>query len=95
MTVHICRPLTVWGRYIVWCPTCERNRSFVGMHQAWYDPIYTCCGCGDSWSGGQRLPRPFQRGWRPKSIKVAQDRWEDALEGLDLTEALRELMEGA
>lgn len=73
--VHVYAPTTHWGRGIVHCPTCDRRRRFVVFFQAWYGGTWTCCGCGDSFADGQRLPRPFKRGWRAESIRSARRRW--------------------
>lgn len=45
---------------------------------AWYGPTITCCGCGDSWSDGEMLERPFRRGWRKESIGRAVRDWYEA-----------------
>lgn len=34
----------------------------------WYDPLISCLKCGDQWSGGERLARPFARGWRERAV---------------------------
>lgn len=63
--VHVC-----WSRVdseyrrVLHCPTCKRRRRFYVWAQDWYDPVATCCACGDAWSGGERLMRPACRGWR-------------------------------
>lgn len=65
----------MWERRIVYCPTCDRNRRFVTMHQHWYGTTWTCCACGDSWADGERLTRPFSPGWRQKAAVAAKKRW--------------------
>lgn len=55
------------------CPTCERQRRFACFHYAWYGWHTTCLRCGDSWSDGERMDRPFERAWRPKVIRRAWD----------------------
>lgn len=74
-TVHVYAPDTFWQRTIEHCPTCKRRRRFVVMHQIWYDPTATCCGCGDSWTSGYRDARPFARGWRDTAVRRARQRW--------------------
>lgn len=57
------------------CPVCQREAHLVGATQDWYDTTWTCCRCGDSWAGGELLPRPFVRGWRQEAIRGACRRW--------------------
>ncbi len=76
--IHLCRPATWWGRTVRDCPTCGSRRRFVVMLQEWYGAVWTCCGCGDSWSDGQRHERPFARGWRDRERHRARDRWNAA-----------------
>jgi len=76
-SVLICTPSYVIERSIRYCPTCERRRRFVSTVALWYDPISTCCGCGDSWTYGQRDPRPFARNWRPGAVSRAKRMWEN------------------
>lgn len=73
--VVVCRPTTLYQRTVEDCPTCGRRRRFVSTVALWYDPVFTCCGCGDSWSTGGRMPRPFARGWRPSAIERARKHW--------------------
>ncbi|MFD5221430.1 hypothetical protein ACFWMH_27695 [Streptomyces tendae] len=47
-------------------------------HGPYYGPNITCCGCGDSWSCGELLPRPFRRGWRTAEIAKAKRAWTEA-----------------
>lgn len=44
----------------------------------YYAPIQICTNCGDMWEIDGMYPRPFQRGWRQKSIKQAIARWDNA-----------------
>lgn len=76
----ICGGAYLWGRRRATCPTCEAETDFVAAFSgAYYGDILTCTGCGDAWSEGQRLERPFRRGWRAESIRRAQQRFEAAL----------------
>jgi len=67
-----------WTRYIrtecavMVCPTCQRMRRFLCQFQEWYGWAQTCLGCGDVWEDGERLERPFVRGWRQDSIRRAR-----------------------
>ncbi len=52
-------------RRIAACPTCKQRRRFAGLDSGpYYGVAWTCCACGDSWADGERLERPFLRGWR-------------------------------
>lgn len=81
-TFVVCMPGRDFVRKIVYCPTCERRRRMVKRVELWHDPEIICCGCGDSWlfepNEDYRFRRPFERGWREKSIKIAKDRWASA-----------------
>lgn len=79
--VVICRaPRGIVRRYIMRCWNCETNRRVVSVWQGmFYGSIQYCCHCGDGWGDGQRMERPFQRGWRQKSIAKARQYWADAL----------------
>jgi hypothetical protein len=74
--VHVCRPNQIALRRIATCPTCKRRRRFSAIDAAWYGPIWTCCGCGDSWGEGERMPRPFCRGWRKQATDRARRTWQ-------------------
>ncbi|MFJ5532415.1 hypothetical protein [Streptomyces sp. NPDC093261] len=76
--VAVCRPSAFLLRQIAFCPTCERRRRFAGRDCAWYGPTWTCCGCGDAWTDGERHPRPFRRGWRAEAIAAAKLQWRAA-----------------
>lgn len=54
------------------CPTCGKRRTFSCAFTPWYGWLETCLGCGDSWQDGERMPRPFARGWREKAIQRAR-----------------------
>lgn len=58
------------------CPECTRLRPFAGFYQEWYGTTWTCLGCGDSFADGQRLDRPFMRGWRQKAIASGRKQWD-------------------
>lgn len=75
MNVVICAPDQFPLRRIAHCPTCKRRRRFAGLDAVWYGTLWTCCGCGDRWEDGEMLERPFQRGWRTRSIARAREVW--------------------
>ena len=75
MSVHVCSPRTVTFRSVRHCPTCRTRRRMVGVAAVWYGATWTCCTCGDSWGDGERLPRPFARGWRTRAADIARRRW--------------------
>jgi ribosomal protein L37AE/L43A len=54
------------------CPTCERHRRMLARYQEWYGTTWTCAGCGDQWTDGERHPRPFAPGWRKDNIEHAR-----------------------
>lgn len=77
LRVHICAPpllelrvirATCWGR-------CQRRRYLLVESYEWYGPTVTCLRCGDQWSDGEMLPRPFAPRWREKSVERAKRRW--------------------
>lgn len=74
--VIVCRYDTWPIRRVLKCPVCHQRRRVIGRDRgAWYDVLWTCCGCGDSWADGELLPRPFRRGWRKEAIADARRRW--------------------
>lgn len=78
--LFLCRPTTWSTRHVRFCPTCERRRRFVRTHMGvWYPCIWTCCACGDAWSEGERLSRPFARGWRDEATRRARREWVEAV----------------
>ena len=79
MSVHVCSPRTVTFRVVAYCPTCRCRRRFVSARAIWWGAIHTCCSCGDSWdSDGERLSRPFTRGWRTAAASKAKSEWATA-----------------
>jgi hypothetical protein len=74
--LHICAPSPVkYERRVIQCPTCQQRRRFVCRLYEWYGWLVTCCACGDSWEDGERLPRPFRRGWRVEEARRAKRLW--------------------
>lgn len=70
----------LYGRTIQPCPVCERRRRMVRRYGGvWYGDTLTCLGCGDSWSSGWRMQRPFRRGWRQEAIREAKAKWAQAV----------------
>jgi len=69
--VHAPRPDSVVLRR-VHCPTCERRRFFVVSHTPWYGINETCLWCGERFDDEGRAERPFERGWRKRSIESAR-----------------------
>lgn len=70
--VHINRPAVSLFCQLNDCPTCERPRRMLGSYAEWYGTTWTCAGCGDQWSEGERSERPFAPGWRRRSIEHAR-----------------------
>jgi hypothetical protein len=68
----ICAPHGATFRTIRYCPTCKTRRRMVESWYVWYGPHASCTVCGDSWSDGERQPRPFARGWRKEAVAHAK-----------------------
>lgn len=78
--IAICFGSGVYRRRYLHCPVCERRRRFVQHYGGlWYPDTVTCLGCGDAWSGGELLARPFRPRWRPDSIRAARKHWTQAV----------------
>jgi hypothetical protein len=76
----LCRPAAMEVRLIRHCPTCKQRRRFAGIDTPpWYGVTITCCACGDTWSEGERLERPFKRGWRKEAAANAKATWATAV----------------
>lgn len=73
--VHIYAP-SVWIRKVKKqkCPTCKGLRRFICDFYEWHGWYQTCLTCGDTWAEGERLERPFRRGWRQEAVKEAKER---------------------
>lgn len=71
--LHICRP-TVTKMHIERqnCPTCNKRRFLLMWFEDWYGWYGVCLKCGERWGGGERLERPFCRGWRKDSVDQAK-----------------------
>lgn len=54
------------------CPTCNKVRFFVRCVEEWYGFTLICLRCGERFSDCSRHQRPFERGWRKKSIESAK-----------------------
>jgi len=77
--VMVCAPTAQrTQRRILNCPTCKQRRRFICTLYEWYGWLVTCCACGDSWEDGERLPRPFARGWREQAKAKAKAAWKAA-----------------
>ena len=71
--VHVCAPSADDVRAVrIRCHSCERLTGFVIRHYEWYGWHLTCLRCGDQWADGERLERPFARGWRRRNIEAAR-----------------------
>lgn len=86
--LHVCRPRVVVFRTVRRCPECGERRRIVGQWAVWYGTTWTCCGCGDSWCDGERLPRPFEPGWRKRATRDARTLWRSALPRKDADAAI-------
>lgn len=57
------------------CPCCNKRSVLLAWFYEWYGASVVCLRCGDRWADGERLPRPFARGWRKDSIESARKLW--------------------
>ena len=64
----------------------------LGWLAPWYGWTLTCLGCGDRWLDGERLERPFMRGWRQEAIRRAAEHYTHALSGAALHSATQRVM---
>jgi hypothetical protein len=70
----------------VWCSVNLPSAPHFAQHYEWYGWYRTCLMCGDEWSDGYRIARPFARGWRRKNIEDALKRAQAC--GLDVRSSL-------
>jgi len=90
--VSICRPdIMTISRGRRYCSTCKVNRNFCDWFQDWYGWTITCLACGDSWQDGERMERPFMRGWRKESIEHAKKMLDNRTEDQHPSKFRREL----
>lgn len=60
------------------CRDCGWRRSwFIGIFTPWYGWSVTCLRCGRNHQDGERMPLPFMRGARQKSIENAKRRFRE------------------
>ena len=57
------------------CPTCGRPRFFLLSQEEWYGFTLVCLRCGDRFGEEGRHQRPFERGWRERSVESAKRIW--------------------
>jgi len=70
--IHINVPIVhLWDLKKMRCPTCQKDRYIWGWFQEWYGWTQTCLRCGERFSDGERETRPFERGWRKRSVHAA------------------------
>lgn len=94
VNIAICGGSSSWARRVLHCPVCQSRRRFVvQVGTGYWSPILCCLGCGDSFSDGYRMQRPFRRGWRPESIKQARTAWATALSPREAAAAKRQALE--
>ena len=80
--VHVCRASDNYlRRRIIRWPVCERMREMVVRYEGWHGPTVMCTGCGDSWQDGELSYRPFERGWRKRSVEYYRRLWDVATYG--------------
>lgn len=54
------------------CPTCKKDRYFLRELWEWYGLYDTCLKCGEKYFEGERMDRPFCRGWRKQNVDRAK-----------------------
>ena len=92
-TVVICGGTVAACRRVLRCPSCQCRRRFVQSHAGlYYDDIFTCLGCGDTWSGSERGERPFRRGWRREALTRARAEWAAAMTRKDFRAFVHEVI---
>ena len=80
MSVNICGRAYLFGRHRIACPTCRCETDFLtAFGGPYYGDILTCIECGDAWSDGERLERPFRPRWRQDAIARATEHFGTAL----------------
>jgi hypothetical protein len=58
------------------CSNCDCAREGLAEYTEWYGYELTCLNCGDVYDEDGRRERPFERGWRKKSVDAARERLE-------------------
>lgn len=56
------------------CPCCGGYANVLIECWEWYAAQATCLLCGDAWSDGERMERPFAPRWREERIASAKKR---------------------
>lgn len=67
------------------CPMCQCTTEHVLRFDGVYGLMHMCCRCGDAWSEGELMERPFYRYWRRDSIRQHRALWDLASHGPDPT----------
>ena len=94
----ICRPSDRFLRKEVhYCPMCMCRTEMAVRYEAYYGVTSHWCRCGDSWTDGELIERPFARGWRGRAVRRARELWDRATHGQPPTvwELFPESTEGA
>jgi len=83
LMIHICKAETVYWAIRRWkCPNCGKRRMLIEGFE-WYPSLVGCLNCGDCWSEGERLQRPFYRNWRAESVEELERRLTQRAPGLE------------
>jgi hypothetical protein len=70
----------IYRRRVLECCTCERRTPFViRWDGAWYGTTQYCTVCLDGWMDGERLTRPFRRGWKKERAAKIREMWDAAM----------------
>jgi hypothetical protein len=67
-------------RIVFKCWTCEKRTPHVMKWDgAWYGTTDYCIVCLDGWQDGERMGRPFQRGWKKERAAYIKRLWDEAM----------------
>ena len=86
MNLHIHSPKGYTFRTIQACGTCKRRRRFIVQMFEWYSTMWTCCGCGNTWSDDGRYKK--SKDMLAKCIKQSRVDWRNAMTRRAAMEAL-------
>ena len=74
--VFVCPPMYDGIKMpVLECDTCKRQRRFLETHEEYYGYRHTCLTCGEKYADFERLPRPFEPGWRKRNVESAKRLW--------------------
>ena len=73
-------PTGIHRRRVYKCWTCERRTPHViKWDGAYYGTTQYCIVCLDGWQDGERMERPFRRGWKKDRAAYIRRLWDTAM----------------